>query len=171
MKGRYSVAAAIRRVTKGPWISELNNRFGGTPEHFMPNYRATLQILKGNGGAPSLAELAADRVGENLAGHFRDHWLQEWWPEAQPIEPILRAGLIEAIERGLAARLPLDALWVQATERQFEIGIGQSSTQITLLILTPPAPDDGGGGPDEPTYMTLVFRDGNEIVTEESRGN
>ena len=162
------MAMTIRRVTSGPWISMLDARFGGAPENFMPNYQNALQQLEGDGTSapPSMAQLAADRVGPEAAGHFNDDWLQNWWPEAQPIEPILRTGLIEAIKRGIAARLPLSAMWVQATDREFEIGIGQSATQITLLIITPPPPQEPGGPPPEPGDTTLVSRRNGQIAVD-----
>ena len=164
------------RVTKGPWVSELDARFGGPPENFMPNYEDALRRLgasQGSGtgdGAASLEELARQRVGDAAAAHFADDWLGNWWPEAQPIEPVLRAGLVEALKRGLATRLPLCALWVQATDGAFEIGISQSDKQITLLFLTPPAPSEPGGPPDEPGDVTIVSRRNGEVVVEPSAG-
>lgn len=161
------MATMQRRITRGPWISELDARFGGTPDNFLPNYADALRRLQaGNGQQESMQALATARVGADAAQHFSDDWLGNWWPEAQPIEPILRAGLIEAFKKGLSARLPMSALWVQATEDQFEVGISQNSHQITLLILTPPAPADERGVSEEPSDVTLVSREGGKVVVD-----
>lgn len=154
---------AQMRITRGPWVSELDRRFGGEPAQFIPNYEDALRRL-GAESNTSLRDLAADRMGEEVAAHFNDDWLSSWWPEAQPIEPILRAGLIEALRLGLAARLPLHALWIQATDRDFEVGISQSASQITLIFLTPPVPADPGGPAPEPGDVTLVYRRDGRIV-------
>jgi len=164
------MAAEQVRLTTGPWISQLDARFGGEPENFVPNYEQALGHLEGGGqgGSSTLVELAAARVGSSAAQHFDNDWLQGWWPRAQPIEPILRAGLIEAIKKGLAARLPLSAIWVQAArENEFEVGISQSATQITLLIITPPAPVHAGAPPIEPGDVTLVSRREGQIVVSQ----
>jgi hypothetical protein len=160
------MAAVMSRITRGPWVSELDRRFGGAPEQFLPNYEDTLRRLEAQ---DTMTDLAAERVGQDAASHFGDDWLGSWWPQAQPIEPILRRGLIEAMKKGLAARLPLSALWIQATDSEFEIGISQSATQITLLFITPPAPSPvAGTPPTEPGDVMLVYRRDGAIVVEPS---
>ena len=161
------MAMVARRVTSGPWISELDARFGGPPETFMANYALALGHLEGDGTAPprTLTELASAWVGPEAAGHFNDDWLQNWWPQAQPIEPILRTGLIRAIRLGMAAQLPLSALWVHSTDDTFEISISQSAAQVTLLILTPPPPG-GGGEPPETSGTTMVLRRDGQVVVD-----
>jgi len=160
--------AAITKVSKGTSFSHLEDRFGGTEETFLPNYEESLRRLQGEAtSAPTdLSQLANERVGAEAGRHFSADWLQSWWPEVQPVEPILRAGLIEAFKKGIAARLPLSALWVQAADSTFEIAISQSATQITLLVITPPVPSVGGGSQDEAGDVTLVSRrDGQIVVT------
>jgi hypothetical protein len=160
------MAAVTYRITRGPWVSELDRRFGGAPEQFLPNYEDALRRLEAQ---DTMTDLAAERVGQDAASHFGDDWLGSWWPQAQPIEPILRRGLIEAMKKGLAARLPLCALWIQATDSEFEIGISQSATQITLLFITPPAPSPlPGTPPAEPGDVMLVYRRDGAVVVEPS---
>jgi hypothetical protein len=162
------MAADMYRITRGPWVSELDRRFGGASEQFLPNYEEALRLLEAQ-DQHTMTDLAAERVGPDAASHFGDDWLGSWWPQAQPIEPILRRGLIEAMKKGLAARLPLSALWIQATDSEFEIGISQSATQITLLFITPPAPSPvPGGPPTEPGDVVLVYRRDGAIVVEPS---
>jgi hypothetical protein len=157
-------------VTKRPPIDMLDAQFGGTADNFMPHYEMALQRL-GAGAQPpaSLADLAAARVGQADADHFAQDWLQSWWPQAQPIEPILRQGLIEAIQQGQAARIPMSALWVvAAASDEFEVVISTSPQQVTLLIITPPPPVDPQNQSLESTGVTTVLRKNGQIVTDPS---
>ena len=63
---------------------------------------------------------------------------ERFWPWLQPIYPLIRRGLIKAIEEAGAA-LPLDSYWSAAgTEVQTLITLSQH--QVTRIIVTPPTP-------------------------------
>src|SRR5919109_5430884 len=56
--------------------------------------------------------------------HLRKHWFPEdpyaygaWWPEWQPIEPILRRGCISALEEAQKHDWPIDGYWVSTGTR------------------------------------------------------
>lgn len=95
--------------------------------------------------------------------HFEDHWCPDqtatppsypekleraWWMECQPIEVILRAGLLQLCELLLAdfkvtlkpknAR-PVDCFWVCAGH-EVQLILCPNPRQITLLFLTPMPP-------------------------------
>ena len=73
-----------------------------------------------------------------------------WHPLAlsEPIEPIVRLGLIKAIEEAHAHNLPLDSYWEAAdTDSVFETIVICSAHQVTRLIRTP-HPTAPTGHPD-----------------------
>jgi hypothetical protein len=77
------------------------------------------------------------------ADYLRKTWYNPrggWWPEHQPIEPIIRQSLITAIELAAERNLPLDSYWL-AVGDQFQVIVACSDHQVTRLILTPPAPE------------------------------
>jgi len=76
--------------------------------------------------------------------HIQEHWFDEygsWWPADQPVDIVIRLGLIQAI--GLATRTPqalrFDCYWVCGVEH-VELVSCVSAGQITILFLTPNAP-------------------------------
>ncbi len=80
---------------------------------------------------------------------------QTWWKDKQPVEPLFRQSLIEAID--LAGDLPVDSYWMPIGRRNvdrdyvpegiyrpdeypFEVVLAKSEHQLTRLIVTPPIP-------------------------------
>ncbi len=117
-------------------LIQLDELFSGSQD-FMSNYEQAVGSLQGDS---NLGTLAGNRVSADLADHFRSHWLSEWWPELQPIDPMLRDGLIEAITVAQSASLPLSGLWIQTSDIKFETFVQRSPNQITLLVISPPVP-------------------------------
>jgi hypothetical protein len=69
-------------------------------------------------------------------------WTQHRYP-FHPTEPIVRMGLIKAIEvANEAPALPIDSYWVAAGDK-FETIVMRSPWQVTRLLLTPPSPPPG----------------------------
>jgi hypothetical protein len=149
--------AAHTAVSRTPHFRDLDRYFTGPPEELVELYDAALAALEGE---QSLAELAAVRVDPDGAEHFKSHWLDEWWPEHQPVEPVLRAGIIEAIRRGRAAQLPLQVLLVEGPPDQFRVAVVEGLNQVTVLVLAP-APRDAAGERDD-DGITVIGRDGVE---------
>ncbi len=62
-----------------------------------------------------------------------------WWKDVQPIEPIVRQSLIDAIELANEANVPIDSYWMPGGD-QCEVLITRSQAQLTRLLLTPATP-------------------------------
>lgn len=85
------------------------------------------------------------KVSEGQAEYLRNFWYNTrtgWWHDRQPIQPIIRQGLIKAIELAMERKLPLDSYWVTMGDipqagQYFHVIITCSPQQVTRLILTP----------------------------------
>ena len=63
-----------------------------------------------------------------------------FWPAPyHPTEPVIRLGLIKAIELAIQENLPLTSYWIAAGDK-FETLIIRDAQQVTRLIMTPPTP-------------------------------
>lgn len=103
--------------------------------------------------------------------HMRDEWFANWWPWAQPVEPIIRRGVIEALNLAISSKLPICFYWVcspqydgDATDTSsspdnepVQVAIGQSAQQITVIFHTPDPPYLPPGVEDD--TLTVVKRD------------
>jgi len=74
--------------------------------------------------------------------HLREDWLGEgghgWWP-TEPMEALLRKGMIRAVQLLRQYDLPLASYWrIGKGTPQVQITFAISKQQITLLISTPP---------------------------------
>lgn len=90
-----------------------------------------------------LTELGGDKqiwTGDEIATLQR-RWFGEWWPERQPLEPIVRWGLIQAAKKvwETEERRPIQVLWTRVGKK-FEVSVLWSKKQVTLLIQSPPIP-------------------------------
>lgn len=72
--------------------------------------------------------------------HLVEDWFGSWWRMYQPIAPIVRNGVIKALELVIQEQVPLDCYWVCA-EDVMEVYVTKSGQQITLMLFTPPPPD------------------------------
>ena len=63
-----------------------------------------------------------------------------WWRDFQPIEPIVRHGLIKAIQEATPRDLDLDSYWLCPAASDFEVIVSRSEKQVTRIIMTPPVP-------------------------------
>ena len=78
------------------------------------------------------------------ANYLRDTWYNEgkggWWPWLQPIYPILKAGLIKAIQAAQQnPPRPIDSYWLVGSNQVAVIVCALPGAQHVLrLILTPP---------------------------------
>lgn len=82
--------------------------------------------------------------------HFRNDWFNEtgqgWWQQAQPIEPIIRTGLLKVVELFEQYDKPIDSWWqclTPTTSGTVSVFTMVSDRQITVLFNTP-APPSGG---------------------------
>jgi hypothetical protein len=101
-----------------------------------------LQILRKPGSLADVCArfgLFADAEEER---HLRQDWCNEngkgWWPN-EPMEALLRRGMIRAIELLREHDRPLASFWrIGKNTRRVQITFALSAHQITLLISTPP---------------------------------
>lgn len=85
------------------------------------------------------------KVSEGQAEYLRNFWYNTrtgWWHDCQPTQPIIRQGLIRAIELAMERTLPLDSYWVAIGDmpqagQYFQVIITCSRAQVTRIILTP----------------------------------
>lgn len=83
-------------------------------------------------------------VSQRESDYLRDTWYDRntkvWWPEMQPIYPILRQGLIKALQE-VGQDLMFDSYWAPvAGHSVIETIIVKSAVQVTRLIVTPISP-------------------------------
>lgn len=152
-----------RFLGKGPFLRAIDGLwrgFGSAQKH------AVLHSLEAASGAGQrLLELAASLQLGTPADlqHLARDWFGGWWTGSQPIEPILRVGLIQALrlalfDPGSGERrenpLPIESLWLSGVDR-VEVGISASEHQVTLLLLTPPVPSAGAAVTEvlDPVWM------------------
>jgi hypothetical protein len=63
-----------------------------------------------------------------------------FWPYLQNIFPILKEGLIKAVEAAqVAPAVPLDSYWI-SVGHQVEVAVTRSQYQVTRIIVTPGTP-------------------------------
>lgn len=186
-------------MSKGAILKKLDTRYA-VPPTTKPQLQARLASLKPPalksypfGSFVTLA-LAGGVLNADEADHIRAHWFNEtvttaggvtltgqgWWKSIQPIEPIIREGLIAAIEVALrdpdagADRpipLPIVFLWMchaghslgatptPSADEAVEVDVSWSPYQVTLVIHTPDPPPDTGPGPTDPEPIYVVKRD------------
>jgi len=104
-----------------------------------------------------LKEIA--QVTEYAARYLEDEWFT-WWRQKQLREPIIRQGIILAIEEANMSfpALPIAFYWLGVGDRDkyradsdiypFETIVARSPWQVTCLLVTPPSPD-----PTSPQYL------------------
>lgn len=83
-------------------------------------------------------------VTREESDYLRDIWYNEgprrWWPEVQPIYPVLRQGLIKALQEA-GQHLVLDSYWMPiAGDSVIETIIVKSAVQVTRIVVTPASP-------------------------------
>lgn len=131
-------------VGKGRQFKVLDQQFSSPPATAPSDYDEALNRID-----RPLVDLAADHADPGTplqdgltakdADHFASHWLRDWWP-SKPVEPVLRNGYREAINRAKAANKPIESIWVCADEDEFQMYICEGPHQITVIVFTPPPP-------------------------------
>jgi hypothetical protein len=140
-------------VTRAKFLAEL--------KELQPDVDQTekyLDILKRH--APTLVVFKVNGTTINLLDYLHDTWynprgnppktelgkqwklgeLQGFWLDTyHPTEPIIRQGLIRALELANEQHLPLDSYWM-ANGKQFETLVIHTPHQITRILVTPPTP-------------------------------
>src|SRR5215831_2830068 len=158
------MAAMPEVIAKGPILKRLEARYRDRVK-----LQERITALKES--PDDLPTLGRQRgvLTEAEAEHLRRDWFSRdgWWPDAYPIEPILRYGLITALEEAAKRSLPIDAYWVcSSPHNSFQVDITWSDQQLTLILNSPPVPapyQDNPLAPDTdhpatagtPTYTSM----------------
>jgi len=90
-------------------------------------------------------------VSPRYIQYLRRTWYNQgaggWWPWLQPLQPLVRQGLIEAIDlasrdpdTGAARNLPIDSYWMPVGDQVETIIAVSVQQQVIRLLLTPPSP-------------------------------
>ena len=106
--------------------------------------QAFLDAVKGAADAQAyLVVLKAHaKISDGEFTYLRDNWYDEgpqgFWSWLQPIYPILKQGLVKAIEAA-GQTLPMVTLWAPVGS-QVEVVVHKSESQVSRIVLTPPTP-------------------------------
>jgi uncharacterized membrane protein len=101
-------------------------------------------------------------AGSEEARCLRQRWFdheQGWWKELPPAEPVVRRGLVRALELITEHKLPLDCYWILGAD-QIKVTVSKSEHQVTVVFLSPTVPADAqlarfqARGPDIWVYGT-----------------
>jgi hypothetical protein len=100
---------------------------------------------------PNIAE-SHGLVSPGEKQHMVSDWFTNWWPAAQPVEPILIEGFKVALTEAINRNLPLDCYWLcepghnapgshdhgpTGGDGTVEVAVCWSDRQVTVLIDTP----------------------------------
>ena len=87
------------------------------------------------------------RYIQNLRRTWYNPGADGWWPWLQPIQPLVRQGLIAAIElasrdpdTGAVRNLPIDSYWMPIGDQVETVIAVSMQQQVIRLLLTPPSP-------------------------------
>jgi hypothetical protein len=114
--------------------------------------RSALHALEEQVATPMLEigrahDYVADRDSE--IRHVLDDWFDTeagWFRGHGPVEPVLRAGFIQAARVALRCNppLPVDCYWM-ANHDRIEVVVMRSAHQVTMILMTPPPQREGSG--------------------------
>lgn len=145
---------------KGPLLSAIDALSAGLDANAL---LGILPLLESSTEALATLALRFGLTSRDVARHLERDWFGGWWTELQPIEPIVRGGIAQAVRLSLfepesgAQRkqpLPIDALWLSGVDR-VEAGVAASPRQVTLVLFTPPVPaaQEGSMHALDPVWM------------------
>ena len=157
----------VGNVSKGSFMRKLDILLNAsaTREKFLDRFRA-----KNSDGTwkEAVLDVAADMMplGAEERSHIAAHWFspfQSWWPKQQPVDIIVRLGVIQAIElvkypgADVRGRL-MDCYWVSGAD-DVRITALLSPAQVTVVLFTPEIPfsdripaNFGGSAEAEPIF-------------------
>jgi hypothetical protein len=127
-------------VGKGSQFGVLD-MFDGTNQE---DYEAALGRLESPSSLAQLAEQRAEAGGlsDRDVEHFEHDWLGDTWWAAKHVALVLRAGIRRALQTALPNErhglLPIEALWVCASEDVFQVYVNEGPHQVTIIVYTPP---------------------------------
>lgn len=146
------------RMTKGPIHAALEvcvNTYDGKAQNYVQRgllLEALQSLIPERDCLPAFLRILQEivQVPEAAADYLRG-WFARW-PDVPLREPIVRQGIIRAIQEAnsVSPHLPIDFYWLAVGDREtyakiptsypFETLVTRSRWQVTCLLLTPPWP-------------------------------
>jgi hypothetical protein len=156
----------LGHVSKGPVHTKIDALVNQRDAKGQFDQRAAFLdalINKANTSEDYLGILQAQaRVTKDQADYLRLRWYgagkEGFFPQLQPIYPIIRQGLIKALQEA-GQTLALDSYWVAvAGDSVFETIVVKSAVQVTRLLMTPISPRTPETSRKTPAPMWVVKR-------------
>lgn len=137
----------VGHISKGPVHSKIDALVNHKDKSQFDKRATFLEAMINQANSSELyREILRTQAGvsQRESDYLRDTWYDTktkvWWPEMQPIYPILRQGLIKALQEA-GQDLLLDSYWAPvAGNSVIETIIVKSAVQVTRLIVTPISP-------------------------------
>jgi len=136
-------------ISKGPILRAFDRLT--TPQ--MQQLLSALQVNGENSDIPAVLD-SLNMLTTEQKDHLRHDWFGSWWPNSQPVQPIIARGMMTALEKAISIDKPLDCYWVCSTghhemghqetkvgmDGAIEMAVMWTDCHVTVLIHTP-----GGG--------------------------
>jgi hypothetical protein len=162
-------------ILKGGFMRKLDLALNDTAKR--EQFRSRLAEKRGDGSwNEGVLEIAADVMGLSSVeqDHVQRHWfdpLKSWWPRHQPIDVVVRLGVIQLIElaneRGPDGRTrSVDCYWITGVDT-VQLSALVSATQVTGILITPSRPFSDRVAED---YVGATEREPIYTVRHRSRG-
>lgn len=138
----------VGHISKGPVHTRIDALVNQRDAKGQFDQRATFLdalINRANTSEDYLGILQSQaHVTPDEANYLRNRWYgtgkDGFFPQVQPIYPVIRQGLIKALQEA-GQHLALDSYWVAvAGDSVFETIVVKSAVQVTRLIMTPISP-------------------------------
>jgi len=138
----------LGHISKGIVLTKLDALLNHTDGKGQFDKRAAfLAALKAQAATPDDYRnilVAQAGVTADESKYLGDTWYgtgpKGWWQGLQPVYPIVRQGLIKAIEEA-GDKLLVDSYWLPAaSDGILEVIVARSERQVTRIILTPSSP-------------------------------
>ena len=138
----------LGHISKGIILTKLDALLNHTDGKGQFDKRAAfLAALKAQAVTPDdYRNILVAQAGVTTAEskYLGDTWYstgpEGWWQALQPVYPIVRQGLIKAIEEA-GENLLVDSYWLPAaSDGILEVIVARSERQVTRIILTPSSP-------------------------------
>ena len=169
-------------LTKGGVSEAIDAALNESENGGFPKRTSILAALEKWEDPRGLAQILYDENAINEAQmnillgvwHGRTQGVRAWWPEIQPIEPVMRESFIQAIRLAnfelpdpndpdkplvpLTVKRWIDSYWICADH--FEVVLTRSEKQVNRLMFTPDAPVNTPANPMDRLREIIYVRPG-----------
>jgi hypothetical protein len=97
------------------------------------------------------------------AAHFREAVFGNWWPELQPIQPIIARGFQEALRESLERGLPLDIYLISWEPVEAKVVVLTSEQQVTVIAFLPRPPTFTYRDPTDDPNIKVIEKVAGEV--------